>query len=114
MGGRIASMAAAEGMAAAGLVFLGYPLHPSGRPEKIRDAHLDDVPVPMLFLQGSRDAFARPELLAAVIARLGPRAEYVEISGGDHSFRVPGGPRDGAAIGASLAEPAAAFIRRHE
>jgi predicted alpha/beta-hydrolase family hydrolase len=114
MGGRIASMAAAEGMAAAGLVFLGYPLHPPGRPEKIRDAHLDDVPVPMLFLQGSRDAFARPALLAVVIARLGPRAEYVEISGGDHSFRVPGGPRDGAAIGASLAEPAAAFIRRHE
>jgi predicted alpha/beta-hydrolase family hydrolase len=111
MGGRIASMAAAGGMAAAGLVFLGYPLHPPGRPEKIRDAHLDDVPVPMLFLQGSRDSFARPDLLAGVIARLGPRAHYVEVAGGDHSFRVPGGPRDGAVIGASLAEPAAAFIR---
>ena len=114
MGGRIASMAAAEGMAAAGLVFLGYPLHPPGRPEKIRDAHLDAVPVPMLFLQGSRDTFARPDLLAAVIARLGPRAEHAEIAGGDHSFRVPGGPRDGTVIGASLAESAAAFIRRHE
>jgi uncharacterized protein len=114
MGGRIAAMAAAEGMAAAGLVFLGYPLHPPGRPEKIRDAHLDAVPAPMLFLQGSRDAFARPDLLAGVIARLGPRARYVEIPGGDHSFRVRGGPRDGAAIGASLAEPAAAFIRRYE
>jgi predicted alpha/beta-hydrolase family hydrolase len=114
MGGRIASMAVAEGMTAAGLVFLGYPLHPPGRPEKIRDAHLDDAPVPMLFLQGSRDTFARPDLLAAVVARLGARAEYVEVSGGDHSFRVPGGPRDGAVIGASLAEPAAAFIRRHE
>jgi predicted alpha/beta-hydrolase family hydrolase len=111
MGGRIASMAAAEGMPAAGLVFLGYPLHPPGRPEKIRDAHLDAVPAPMLFLQGSRDTFARPDLLAAVIARLGPRAHYVEVTGGDHSFRVPGGPREGAAIGASLAEPAAAFIR---
>jgi predicted alpha/beta-hydrolase family hydrolase len=111
MGGRIASMAAAEGMAAAGLVFLGYPLHPPGRPEKIRDAHLDAVPVPMLFLQGSRDTFARPDLLASVIARLGPRAHHVEVTGGDHSFRVPGGPRDGAMIGASLAEPAAAFIR---
>ena len=65
MGGRIASMAAAEGMAAAGLVFLGYPLHPPGRPEKIRDAHLDAVAVPMLFLQGTRDTFARPDLLAA-------------------------------------------------
>jgi uncharacterized protein len=114
MGGRIASMAVAEGMAAAGLVFLGYPLHPPGRPEKIRDAHLDAVPVPMLFMQGSRDSFARPDLLAGVIARLRPRAEYVEITGGDHSFRVAGGPRDGAVIGASLAEPAAAFIQREE
>jgi uncharacterized protein len=114
MGGRIASMAVAEGMAAAGLVFLGYPLHPPGRPEKIRDAHLDAVPVPMLFMQGSRDSFARPDLLAGVIARLHPRAEYVEITGGDHSFRVAGGPRDGAVIGASLAEPAAAFIQREE
>ena len=110
MGGRIASMAAAEGMPAAGLVFLGYPLHPPGRPEKIRDAHLPDVPVPMLFLQGSRDTFARPDLLAGVLARL-PQAEYVEIAGGDHSFRVPGGPRDARVIGASLAEPAARFIR---
>jgi uncharacterized protein len=113
MGGRIASMAAAEGMPAAGLLFLGYPLHPPGRPEKIRDAHLDAVTAPMLFMQGSRDPFARPDLLAGVIARLGPRARYVEVTGGDHSFRVPG-PRDGAAIGASLAEPAAAFIRQPE
>jgi uncharacterized protein len=112
MGGRIASMAVAEGMPAAGLVFLGYPLHPSGRPDKIRDAHLDAVPAPMLFLQGTRDAFARPDLLAGVIARLGPRAGLVAVEGGDHSFRVPGGPRDPAAVAASLAEPAAAFIRR--
>jgi len=112
MGGRIASMAAAEGMPAAGLVFLGYPLHPPGRPDKIRDAHLDAVPAPMLFLQGTRDTFARPDLLAAVIARLGPRAEYRPVEGGDHSFRVPGGPRDAGVIAASLAEPAAAFMRR--
>jgi uncharacterized protein len=109
MGGRMASMAAAEGMPAAGLVFLGYPLHPPGRPDRLRDAHLDDVAAPMLFLQGSRDIFARPDLLAAVVARLGARATLVEIEGGDHSFRVPGGPRDPATIAASLAEPAAAF-----
>jgi predicted alpha/beta-hydrolase family hydrolase len=112
MGGRIASMAVAEGMPAAGLVFLGYPLHPPGRPDRIRDAHLDAVPVPMLFLQGTRDTFARPELLAAVLARLRPRAELVTIEGGNHSFRVAGGPRDPAVIAASLAEPAAAFVRR--
>jgi predicted alpha/beta-hydrolase family hydrolase len=112
MGGRIASMAVAEGMPAAGLVFLGYPLHPPGRPDRIRDAHLDAVAVPMLFMQGTRDTFAQPDLLAAVLARLGPRAEYLPVEGGDHSFRVAGGPRDAAAIGAGLAEPAAAFVRQ--
>ena len=56
MGGRIASMAAAEGMPAAGLVFLAYPLHPPGRPERIRDAHLYGLQMPMLFLQGTRDS----------------------------------------------------------
>jgi predicted alpha/beta-hydrolase family hydrolase len=112
MGGRIASMAAAEGMPAAGLVFLGYPLHPPGRPERLRDAHLDAVSVPMLFLQGTRDTFAQPDLLVAVVARLGPRAQLVSVEGGDHSFRVPGGPRDGAVVAAGLAEPAAAFVRR--
>jgi hypothetical protein len=112
MGGRIASMAAAEGMPAAGLVFLGYPLHPPGRPDKMRDAHLDAVPVPMLFLQGTRDTFARPDLLAPVLARLGERAQLVAIEGGNHSFRVPGGPRDPVVITAGLAEPAAAFIER--
>jgi uncharacterized protein len=112
MGGRIASLAVAEGMRAAGIVFLGYPLHPPGRPDRIRDAHLDAVAVPMLFLQGTRDTFARPELLAAVLARLGPRAELVQIDGGNHSFRVAGGPSDPAVIAASLAEPAAEFVHR--
>jgi uncharacterized protein len=112
MGGRIASMAAAEGMPAAGLVFLGYPLHPPGRPDRIRDAHLDAVPVPMLFMQGTRDTFSQPDLLAAVITRLGPRAQLVSVEGGDHSFRVAGGPRDGAVVAAGLADPAAAFVRR--
>lgn len=112
MGGRIASMAAAEGMPAAGLVFLGYPLHPPGRPDRLRDEHLDAVAVPMLFLQGTRDTFARPDLLAAVLERLGPRAELVSIEGGDHSFRVAGGRRDAATIAAGLADPAAAFVRR--
>jgi predicted alpha/beta-hydrolase family hydrolase len=112
MGGRIASMAAAEGMPAEALLFLAYPLHPPGRPERIRDAHLYALDVPMLFLQGTRDAFARPDLLHAVLGRLGPRAELVEIEGADHGFRRAGGERDAAAIGAALAQPAAAFIDR--
>ena len=113
MGGRIASMAAAEGMPAAGLVFLGYPLHPPGKPDRLRDDHLDSVPAPMLFLQGTRDPFATPELLGRVVARLGPRAELRWVDGGDHSFRVPGPRIDAASIGAGLASPAAEFARRH-
>jgi uncharacterized protein len=112
LGGRIASMAAAEGLAAAGLIFLGYPLHPPGKPERLRDAHLDAVRVPMLFLQGTRDPFATPELLEAVVARLGGRAELRWIEGGDHSFKTPGRRIDAGQVGAGLAEPAADFARR--
>ena len=103
-------MAVAEGMPAEALVFLGYPLHPPGRPEKLRREHLEQVAVPMLFLQGSRDAFAQPDLLAETVGRLGRRARLVEVDGGDHSFHVPGGPRDGAAIGAGLAPAVAGFV----
>ena len=112
LGGRIASMAVAEGMAAEALVFLGYPLHPPGRTDKLRRDHLGAIAAPMLFLQGSRDAFARPDLLAETMASLGDRATLVEVEGGDHSFRVPGGSREGAAIGAGLAPVVADFVRR--
>jgi predicted alpha/beta-hydrolase family hydrolase len=111
LGGRIASMAVAEGMPAAGLVFLGYPLHAPGKPERIRDEHLYRIEVPMLFLEGTRDPFATPELLQRVIAKLGERASLVPIEGGDHSFNVRGVKRDAREVGASLAEPAAVFIR---
>src|SRR5436190_3309266 len=111
LGGRIASMCVADGMRAAGLVFLGYPLHPPGKPERIRDEHLYRIDSPMLFIQGTRDPFAQPKLLAKVLKKLGPRAEHVSIEGGDHSFRMPGKKRSDADIGAGLAEPAAAFLR---
>jgi predicted alpha/beta-hydrolase family hydrolase len=87
MGGRMASQLVAKGRNAAGLVFLGYPLHPPGNVEKMRDAHLGSVAPPMLFIQGTRDAFARWDLVEAVTARL-PRATLVRIEDGDHSFRV--------------------------
>lgn len=112
MGGRIASMAAAEGMPAAGLVFLGYPLHPPGRPDRLRDEHLAAVTAPMLFIQGDRDPFATPSLLRTVIERLGDRAQLLSVPGGDHSLRVAGGQRDPQVIGRSLAEPVAGFARR--
>jgi predicted alpha/beta-hydrolase family hydrolase len=99
MGGRIASQVmagdendSASGRASArfaGLIFLGYPLHPPGKPEKTRDAHLKSIRAPMLFIQGTRDAFGRPEELRAVIERDGLPATLQVIDGGDHSFKVP-------------------------
>jgi hypothetical protein len=112
LGGRIASMCVADGMPAAGLVFLGYPLHPPGKPERIRDQHLYRIQVPMLFLEGTRDPFADPSMLERVLGRLGERAELISVEGGDHSFNVRGSKRDPREVGATLAEPAAAFIRR--
>jgi uncharacterized protein len=88
MGGRIASQAVARGAGADALVFLGYPLHPPGQFEKMRDRHLPDVPVPMLFVQGTRDEFSRWDLLTAVLARLGDRAVLHPVEGADHSFKV--------------------------
>jgi uncharacterized protein len=111
LGGRIASMMVADGdLPAAGLVFVGYPLHPPGRPERIRDAHLDAIEVPMLFLQGTADPFARGDLLESVIERLGDRATLHPVEGGDHSFRVRGGRRDDPGTGSALGETAARFI----
>jgi predicted alpha/beta-hydrolase family hydrolase len=112
LGGRIASMVAADGMPAAGLVFLGYPLHPPGKPERVRDEHLYRIEVPMVFLQGTADPFARTDLLAKVVRDLGDRATYHPIEGGDHSFRVKGVRADDREIGAGLAAVAAPFIER--
>ncbi|MEP7033282.1 MAG: alpha/beta family hydrolase [Actinomycetota bacterium] len=112
LGGRIASMCVADGMPAAGLVFLGYPLHPPGKPERIRDEHLYRIEVPMLFLHGTGDPFAIPKLLSTVIAKLGARAEDVPVHGGDHSFNVKGRKRDAREVGAELAAVVAPFVRR--
>jgi uncharacterized protein len=114
LGGRIASMAAADGeIAPAGLVFLGYPLHPPGKPGRVRDEHLYRVEVPMLFLQGTADPFASPGVLERVLAKLGDRATLVPFEGGGHSFEVRGRKRDPREVGASLAPHAAAFIGDH-
>jgi hypothetical protein len=88
MGGRIASQVVAQGEPANGLVFLGYPLHPPGQFEKRREAHLPQIAAPMLFLQGTRDAFARADLLDALMARLGATAELHRVEHADHSFGV--------------------------
>jgi predicted alpha/beta-hydrolase family hydrolase len=112
-GGRMASMAVAEGMDAAGLVYLGYPLHPPGKPEKLRDEHLYGMATPMLFLQGTRDTFATPALLSGVVSRIGPTAVLEWVEGGDHSFTVAGKKRPADEVGASLAAPVSRFIAAH-
>jgi hypothetical protein len=92
-GGRIASHIVADGVAVDGLVFLSYPLHAPGRKDKLRDAHLARIGVPMLFVQGTRDPFADPDLLQATVTSL-PTARLVPIDGGDHSLKVRGVSRD--------------------
>jgi uncharacterized protein len=112
LGGRIASMCVADGeIAAAGLLFLGYPFHPPGKPERVRDEHLYRIDVPMLFLQGTSDPFAAPEVQAQVLAKLGDRAALIPFEGAGHSFEVRGRKRDPRDVGASLAPYAATFIR---
>ena len=89
MGGRIASQVAAAGVGdLVGLVFLGYPLHPPGRPDKLRDKHLPLIKSPMLFVQGSRDTFGTADELRPIIKKL-HRATLQVIEKGDHSLKVP-------------------------
>jgi predicted alpha/beta-hydrolase family hydrolase len=89
MGGRIASQVAAQGAdGISGLVYLGYPLHPPGRPEQRRDRHLPAIREPMLFVQGSRDLFGTAEEIREVLPRLNPRAQLFEVPDGDHSFKI--------------------------
>jgi uncharacterized protein len=109
-GGRIASMAVAEGMAAAALVFLGYPLHPPGKPERIRDEHLYGIDVPMLFLRGTKDPFSDAAALQPVLERLGDRAVLQTVEGGGHSFERSR-KDDAREVGASLAPIVAEFLR---
>jgi predicted alpha/beta-hydrolase family hydrolase len=93
MGGRIASQVAAQ-LAVSGvadisaLVFLGYPLHPPGKPEKLRIEHLTGIRAPMLFVQGTKDVFGKPDEITPLIKQLKLPASVYVIEGGDHSFKV--------------------------
>jgi predicted alpha/beta-hydrolase family hydrolase len=92
MGGRAATHVAAgdADLILAGIVLLGYPLHPPGRLDQLRDAHLPDVRRPMLFVQGSRDTFGTPSELKPILASLSPMPTLHHVEGGDHSFKVAG------------------------
>jgi predicted alpha/beta-hydrolase family hydrolase len=90
MGGRIASQVAAEeSNGIAGLAYLGYPLHPPGRLDKLRDEHLPKIKAPMLFVQGSRDAFGTEDEIKAIIKKHRLKADLYVVESGDHSFKVP-------------------------
>lgn len=89
MGGRMATMLAADGADIAGVVCLAYPLHPAGKPERLRIEHLPDITVPLLFFQGSRDPLSRSDLFDEHIRPL-PNATVVDMDGADHSFRGRG------------------------
>jgi predicted alpha/beta-hydrolase family hydrolase len=91
MGGRIASqvIAGEDISEVAGLVFLGYPLHPPGNPAKLRVEHLQQVRRPMLFVQGTRDSLGTPEEIQPFVKNLRPPTTIYAIEGGDHSFKAP-------------------------
>jgi predicted alpha/beta-hydrolase family hydrolase len=114
MGGRIASQVAAQHTAgASGLIFFGYPLHPSGKPEQRRDRHLPDVAEPMLFVQGTRDEFGTADEIRDLLPRLNPRTRLLAVADGDHSFKVRvsvAGKRP-AAVLTEIFDAAAEFIR---
>ncbi|MGH8537942.1 MAG: alpha/beta hydrolase family protein [Gammaproteobacteria bacterium] len=114
-GGRMTSQAHAEAPLpeVRGLVFLGLPLHPPGRPSEERGKHLFDVQIPMLFLQGSRDALADLQLLEPLLKQLGARATLKLFADADHSFHVPArtGRKD-SQVRAEILDATAAWIER--
>ena len=115
-GGRMASMAAAEepGLDVEGLAYLGYPLHPPGRPDKPRVEHLPAVRQHQLFVEGTNDPFIQPlaQLEEAVASCRNATIAWIE--GGGHSFEVKGLKRSPAAVGAALAPVVSDFVRERE
>jgi predicted alpha/beta-hydrolase family hydrolase len=88
MGGRAASMLAADGFECNGLLLLAYPLHPPGKPDQLRDAHLPAIKVPVICFNGTRDPFCTPSLMEDVLTRVKTDWEMHWVEGADHSFHV--------------------------
>ncbi len=111
-GGRMASHALAEGaVLARGLICMSFPLHPANRPGLERAAHLGDVPVPMLFVSGTRDALARTDLLVDVVSQLGPRGTLHWLEDADHGYKVRKRERrDPRPVFDEMADAVTAFI----
>jgi len=117
-GGRVASLAVAGGLDAAGLLFYGYPLHPPGKKESLRVGHWPEIRVPCLFLQGTHDSFCDSGLLNRHLPELGAEHELIVVDGGDHSLKVPAGRSpDGRArseklVIDGLVEPVVDWLKR--
>src|SRR5689334_6074242 len=113
MGGRAASMLAADGFDCAGLLLLAYPLHPPGKPDQLRDAHLPSIRVPVLCFNGTRDAFCTPSLMDDVLKRVKTKWEMHWVEGADHSFHVlkSSGKTDGQVLN-EMADGISEWVRR--
>lgn len=113
MGGRAASMLAADGFDCAGLLLLAYPLHPPGKPDQLRDAHLPSIKVPVLCFNGTRDPFCTPSLMEEVLKRVLTDWEMRWVEGADHSFHVlkSSGTTD-AAVLEGIADGTADWVRK--
>jgi len=113
MGGRAASMLAADGFPCDGLLLLAYPLHPAGQPEKLRDAHLDRILVPVLCLNGARDSLCRQDLMEGVVRRLRPTWTMHWLDGADHGFHVTkASGRSDSDILAEIAQASRAWLEQ--
>jgi hypothetical protein len=113
MGGRVASMLAADSYPCDGLLLLAYPLHPAGQPGKLRDAHLERIQVPVLCFNGTRDALCGRDLMEHVIRRFTDRWTMHWLEGADHSFRVlKSSGRSSADVLAEMAQASGAWIAR--
>jgi uncharacterized protein len=105
MGGRVASLLAAEGFPCDGLLLFAYPLHPAGKPEKLRDAHLPQIKVPVLCVNGTSDALCRRDLMDAVLKSVNTGWHMHWLERADHSFHVPkSSGRDDSAVLDELAD----------
>lgn len=113
MGGRIASQVAAAGEEVDGLFFLGYPLHRPGQLDMLRDEHLYRIKKPMLFISGTKDQFAKRELLDQVVSKLGDKAKIDWIEGGDHSYNTHQGKDTQATIYSEAMETLDSWVRAH-
>ena len=112
MGGRAGSMLAADGLECDGLLLLAYPLHPPGRPEQLRDAHLPAIKVPVLCFNGTRDPFCTPSLMEEALKRVTTDWQMEWVEGADHSFHVPksSGRTDGEVL-ESIADKVSAWVQ---